>query len=264
MTDQTIDLTGCKDGTVHLSSCRAVRGFPGCDCPKPMTETNNPSGAADVLAFLEQEAKRFNPEHAETARQARTAAAALIARNAELEAESEAGKFRSTNRDVTLSDPRQLAERLPSYARQFGNETIFARTIAALLLEANTAVAERDALAAENKALREASAPHAMVVHDAGWAKSYPYFDCRPEQWAQHTEGMTDRGKQTLANMLAHHCLLAQRDDLGWILTRFDLINKGRPYWHVSNDGELTYDYDPAANAKRARASAAAGGDGNG
>jgi len=134
-----------------------------------MSQTTTPSGA-DVLDVITHAACsvaylakiRRDAGHALAANiydmesqeidQARTAVAALIARNAELEAEREAGKFRSTNRDVVLSDPRPLAERLRSYARQFGNETIFARTIAALLLEAHTALTDRDDLAAENKA----------------------------------------------------------------------------------------------------------------
>jgi hypothetical protein len=77
-----------------------------------------------------------------------------------------------------------------------------------------------------------------------------PYFECKPEQWEQHTHGMTTAGKNVLANMLAHHCLLARRDELGWIITRYDLIAEGRPWWHVSNNGKLTYDYDPATKAR--------------
>ncbi|MCI1149025.1 hypothetical protein [Stenotrophomonas maltophilia] len=77
-----------------------------------------------------------------------------------------------------------------------------------------------------------------------------PYFECKPEQWEQHTHGMTTAGKNVLANMLAHHCLLARRDELGWIITRYDLIAECRPWWHVSNNGKLTYDYDPATKAR--------------
>jgi len=71
----------------------------------------------------------------------------------------------------------------------------------------------------------------------------FPYMECSPKQWETYTEGMTERGKRQLANMLAHHMLLARRDRFGWWLTRDDLIDKGKPYWYVSNDGELTYDY---------------------
>lgn len=70
-----------------------------------------------------------------------------------------------------------------------------------------------------------------------------PYFECTAEQWERHTKGMTASGKHALANLLAHHCLLVRRDNFGWIVTRFDLINSGKPFWHVSNDGVLTYDY---------------------
>lgn len=78
--------------------------------------------------------------------------------------------------------------------------------------------------------------------------EEYPYYECSQTTWELYTVGMTIRGKHQLANMLAHHCLLARRDVKGWILTRFDLItNKTRksPFWHVSNDGELSYDYIP-------------------
>ncbi len=34
----TSNLTICKDGTVHLESCTAAAGHPGCNCPKPMTD----------------------------------------------------------------------------------------------------------------------------------------------------------------------------------------------------------------------------------
>ncbi|PAM73189.1 hypothetical protein CEK00_04900 [Stenotrophomonas maltophilia] len=78
-----------------------------------------------------------------------------------------------------------------------------------------------------------------------------PYFECTPEQWDQHTHGMTPAGKNMLANMLAHHLLLARRDELGWIVTRDDLIAEGRPWWHVSNNGKLTYDYDPATKERK-------------
>lgn len=88
------------------------------------------------------------------------------------------------------------------------------------------------------------------VVYDAGLYSSRPYFECTPEQWERHTKGMAEKGVRLLANMLAHHCLLARRDDRGWIITRFDLIRSGKPWWHVSNEGVLTYDYDPDTKAR--------------
>lgn len=88
------------------------------------------------------------------------------------------------------------------------------------------------------------------VVYVPGLYEYAPYFECTPEQWERHTKSMTDSGKHLLANMLAHHCLLARRDDRGWIITRFDLIRSGKPWWHVSNDGVLTYDYDPETKAR--------------
>jgi len=89
------------------------------------------------------------------------------------------------------------------------------------------------------------------LTHVPTTREASPYFECSAEQWERHTTGMTDGGKQRLANMVAHHCLLARRDDRGWIITRFDLIRSGKPWWHVSNDGVLTYDYDPATKERK-------------
>ena len=91
----------------------------------------------------------------------------------------------------------------------------------------------------------------APTLYSPSWHEAAPYFECSSQQWSAHTKGMDEYGKQRLANMLAHHCLLARRDELGWIITRFDLIASGRPWWHVSNDGRLTYDYDPKTKARR-------------
>lgn len=92
------------------------------------------------------------------------------------------------------------------------------------------------------------------LTHVPTTREASPYFECSAEQWERHTTGMTDGGKQRLANMVAHHCLLARRDDRGWIITRFDLIRSGKPWWHVSNDGVLTYDYDPATKERKVAA----------
>lgn len=92
------------------------------------------------------------------------------------------------------------------------------------------------------------------LTHKPAISEATPYFECTAEQWERHTKGMTERGKRRLANMLAHHCLLARRDELGWIITRFDLIQSGKPWWHVSNDGDLTYDYDPKAKMSKIEA----------
>lgn len=96
-----------------------------------------------------------------------SAVASLLTREAALGAEVEALKFRSTNHCVTLQDSRPLDERLQVYARQFGNETIFSRTVASLLLEAHSALAERDALAAEVGALTSARDAYRTMLWQA-------------------------------------------------------------------------------------------------
>lgn len=93
---------------------------------------------------------------------------------------------------------------------------------------------------------QQPATPAQAVVFETSYTEGCPWFECLPAQWERYTRGMTPAGCRQLSNLLAHHCLLVHRDRYGWILTRFDLILEGRPFWHVSNAGVLTYDYDPA------------------
>lgn len=77
------------------------------------------------------------------------------------------------------------------------------------------------------------------------WPSSvYPYFEASKEKYELMCVGMAPGGKYQLANMLAHHLMPLRRDSNGWILTRMDLALEGK-FWHVSNEGKLTYDYKP-------------------
>jgi hypothetical protein len=75
-------------------------------------------------------------------------------------------------------------------------------------------------------------------------ANVYPYFEASKEAFEAMCVGMTYAGKRQFANMLAHHCMPMRRDVNGWILSRIDLGMEGQ-FWHVGNDGKLTYNYKP-------------------
>jgi hypothetical protein len=83
-----------------------------------------------------------------------------------------------------------------------------------------------------------------------------PYFECTPEQWEEYTKYMTEQGKRSLGNALAHSFLLAKRYENGWLLTRHDLIEDvvaGRrkyPWAFVPNDGRTIYAYDPTTGER--------------
>lgn len=130
----------------------------------------------------------------------------------------------------------------------FDRQVEVAEKIAGRVLQQDDRIEELEEALAARQPVGEPLRVH-VPRHEAS-----PYFECTPDQWSQHTHGMTAAGKNMLANMLAHHLLLARRDELGWIITRDDLIAEGRPWWHVSNDGKLTYDYDPATKERKAPA----------
>lgn len=71
----------------------------------------------------------------------------------------------------------------------------------------------------------------------------YPYYDASSSTYDKMTNGMSDAGKKSLANMLAHHLMPIQRYAEGWLLTRVDMIDrftKGElpsPYAFCHNDG---------------------------
>jgi hypothetical protein len=87
-----------------------------------------------------------------------------------------------------------------------------------------------------------------VTLHRGGYKKA-PYFECTPDQWKEYTKGMSERGVRSLANMLAHHMLLLERIEEGWLLTRCDYIKavlagtRKSAYAFCSNDGDVDYSF---------------------
>lgn len=72
----------------------------------------------------------------------------------------------------------------------------------------------------------------------------YPYFSAPRDVFDAMCEGMKPAGRRKLVILMADHMMPLRRDKNGWILTRIGIAMEGR-FWHVSNDGKLSYDYKP-------------------
>lgn len=151
-----------------------------------MSQTTTPSGAEiDIVAVLREQADRYREADAQPLEQCATAVAALIARNAELEAERKA----RMSADDVLSAIEDSAICLGNWG-----ELHEARD---LRRAAYTLIAERDALAAENKALQEAlqAMVDQAVSPDFDGAPSLAVYNRATEALARTAAKENDDGK---------------------------------------------------------------------
>lgn len=88
-----------------------------------------------------------------------------------------------------------------------------------------------------------------LTRRSSGGSSNFPYFECTTAQWETYTNGMSEKGKKSLASMLAHHCLLVRRFEEGWLLTRADMISsfmngkRETPWAFCHNDGSHSYSF---------------------